>query len=67
MVAEWLWHQRQNAPPNADIWDVRWRWLIQGESERLYRQSPPGNTGSLRWRYTDAERTPGPCGLPPIP
>lgn len=23
----WLWKQRRNAPPNADIWDLRFHWV----------------------------------------
>ncbi|GME48275.1 hypothetical protein ACJ2_45030 [Pantoea sp. QMID2] len=39
---DWLWRQRQNAPANADVSDLRWRWLTGNEGERLYRQVTAG-------------------------
>jgi len=36
----WLCRQRKNAPPGADIWDLRWRW--ERESEHLYNRVTGG-------------------------
>lgn len=46
-AAGWLWRQRKRAPANADVWDLRWRWLVRGEAERLYRTVKGG-----RWRLS---------------
>lgn len=31
---DWLCSQRRNAPPDSDIWDLRWRW--EQENRRLF-------------------------------
>ncbi|MDS1619995.1 transposase, partial [Escherichia coli] len=31
----WLWKQRRNAPPDADIWDLRFHW--ERECQQLWR------------------------------
>ncbi len=42
----WLWKQRRNAPPNADIWDLRFYWgqecqqLWRAVCEEKYQLSP---------------------------
>ncbi len=42
----WLWKQRRNAPPNADIWDLRFHWgqecqqLWRAVCEEKYQLSP---------------------------
>lgn len=40
-AAAWLWSRRRTAPVNADVWDLRWRWLMRGEA---------GKQGSLPHR-----------------
>lgn len=64
---EWVCYQRRHAPPNADIWHLRWIWpevknalyasVLHGE----YRLSPmqlipQGNkqTGTVLWSASDA-------------
>lgn len=37
----WLGKRRRHAPPNADVWHLRFHWLQQGEA--LYRQVCRGN------------------------
>jgi RNA-directed DNA polymerase len=36
----WLCQRRRHAPPNADIWHLRFHWALQGE--RLYQQLQDG-------------------------
>ncbi|WP_447878831.1 hypothetical protein [Serratia fonticola] len=37
----WLYKRRRHAPPNADIWHLRFHWQERGEA--LYRQVCSGN------------------------
>jgi hypothetical protein len=41
-ASAWLWSRRRNAPVNADVWDLRWRWLMRGDAGRLYRTVTAG-------------------------
>lgn len=41
-AAAWLWSRRRNTPVNADVWDLRWRWLMRGEAGKLYRTVTAG-------------------------
>lgn len=41
-AADWLWRQRKHAPANADVWDLRWRWMMHGEAETLYHNVKAG-------------------------
>lgn len=52
---DWLWRQRQNAPANADVWDLRWRWLTgnEGEGHSLRAVSEALSSG----RYAFVHRT----------
>lgn len=33
-ACQWLWKQRKNAPPDADIWDLRFHW--KNEERRIW-------------------------------
>ena len=61
----WLCQRRRHAPPNADVWDVRFKWPQHHERwlnsvlAGQYRLSPmrvwrrPGNSG-VQWSALDA-------------
>lgn len=56
-ATQWLWQQRKNAPPDADVWDLRFHWQkIQHDLQKQVVQGKYRLKPMLCYRFRSGER-----------
>lgn len=56
-ATQWLWQQRKNAPPDADVWDLRFHWQkIQHDLQKQVAQGKYRLKPMLCYRSRSGER-----------